>query len=126
MSTPLDTKINPKIFRQFNKYGRQFTIRTYPSPSVDTAEASVELGSPTDTVVMGFGPFNYSNRLVDGELIRKSDCYIIISGETLTIDGPETVNGAEVVLGSTTYKVVNRTQVPAGEDLTVIELQLRA
>lgn len=128
MSTPLDTRINPKVLKAITKWGRLLVLRTFPTVSINKVAGTVNQGPAADFSVKGFGPLEYDQALVNGTTVQAGDCYAIILPVDITGTSlvPKIVTGLGVLVDSKVWKVVTFTPYKPGDDVAAFELQLRS
>ena len=121
-TTMLDLKIRASAFNLIAKVGKQVTFTLYPSAAYDPTDGETTKGSPTQYVKKVSPPSAYKEMYIDGEIIRKGDCRVILPAKDLEFT-PEV--GIEVTIDTVVWKIVGLKPVYSGEQVAAYTLQLR-
>ena len=93
------------------------TGNTY-SPSTGATAA----GTSTNHTVTASPPFEYDRSLVDGDIVRRGDCYIVVPASGLTVTPTPSM---AVAFGGETWRVMSVTTHRGGTQVIAYEVQLR-
>jgi len=121
--TVLDDKIVPKVEEILDKYGKDLTVRDPGSDSYDPDTGLTTPGTPTDHVIKASPPWPYDYKLVDGQVIRPSDSWILMAKSGLPFTEPKV--GWEIFVDSEEWTVVDTDTIWSGEQIAAYTCQLR-
>jgi hypothetical protein len=111
--------------RMLTKYGMEVTLRRVTVGDYDPDTGSAPASPPVDYVCMG-ATFDYSQRDIDGSLIKTGDQKLLMS--PFQTDGsamPVPTTSDKILIGSTVYSIQPSKKVaPAGQNV-LFELQIR-
>lgn len=120
----LQDKVAAGVAKAFNKVGRPgVVLRRYPGAVANKAAGTTSRGAPLDVTLRSSPILEYSQRVIDGENIRKGDCYVLVEG--VTSPSADQMKDQLVIADGKTFKVVGVKTHSAGTAAAAHELQLR-
>lgn len=121
MATSLDTKLIPKAADLVDTYGKSVTwsvtTSTYNPASGDVSGVAV-----TTYTVKVTPPEPYSERWIDGDLIRFGDAKVFLAAQGLAFTPAP---GQTITIDSTVWIVVAANAIYTGESVALWEAQVR-
>lgn len=122
MSTALDLRLVPKVLSIIDRYGTTVTFKEPVGQVNDPKTGTVTVASVTSHSAKVTPPAPYDVRMVDGDLIRRDDCKVILAAQGLAWVPTLTWS---VQIGSETWTIVAVSPLRTGDDVAAYEIQLR-
>lgn len=122
MVTTLDTKLVPKAAELVELYGKSVTWGVTSGGSYNPASGDVTGSSTTSYTVKVTPPEPYSERWIDGDLVRVGDAKVYLAAQDLAFTPSA---GQTVTIDATVWKAVSANAIYTGESIALWEVQVR-
>lgn len=120
--TALDDEMVPLALELITEFGKSVTFIKVTLGAYNPATGEAAETGTTDYTQLVSPPSPFEERWVDGELIKKSDVYVLIAASGLTFT-PST--DFAVTIDTISYRVIAVEPIYSGESIAVYRLQLR-
>ena len=123
MSTALDRKIVPLVLKKINQFGKAITL-TAKTVSSYTVATGVVVSSAVNYSIKAVEGM-YSERQIDGNIIKSGDKQIFIAASGLAVTPQKSDKGYSITMAGESWQIEAVKPVSSGDDIALYELQLR-
>lgn len=120
--TDLDVRMGAAALRLLQRLGRDVEVTVLAGGTYDTTAGEVTGGSLLVTTERASPPIRYSDRFVDGDVIRRGDARIIFASLNIGFQPNE---GVLIDVDGVTWTIVRVTDYFSGEQVAAYDCQLR-
>ena len=120
--TDLDIELLPEVLEIINEVGKTVDFITYPSQSFSVATGSRTDGTPVTYSRKIIPPYNFDQRMIDGDVIQYGDMQTGVAGQDL---GFVPARGTHLEVDGVRWTIQKITPIMSGELTALYMIQLR-